>query len=458
MPGSEAPERDHGKNVSMRRWLLHPTRIVPAAFLCLVILGTILLLLPFARKGEGGAPFLTAFFTAVSTGCVTGLSVVDVATYWSPFGHVVLLVLMQIGGFGIMALASLLSLLTARRLGLSNRLTAQAETHAVGLGDLRGVLLRVAAFTVITEAVVTVLLTLRFWLSYDFGLGEALWRGFFQTVSGFNHTGYTLNSDNMVSYVADWWICVPMIFAMIAGSIGFPVIYELSQRKRPRQWSIHTKITVYGSAFLLLVGFLVMLTFEWSNPKTFGPLDLPTKILASMFQGTSPRTAGFNSVDFGQMNGETLLVTNWLMFIGGGSAGTSGGIKVTTFFLLAFVIWAEVRARRDVVIGKRRIAESTQRQALTVALLGVAVVAVGTVGLLALTDYPLDRVFFEAMSAFATTGLTTGITSSLGPAAQLLLVLLMFIGRVGTITTASALALSERPARYRYPEERPIVG
>ncbi len=442
----------------MRRWLQHPARLVPVAFLCLIAVGTVLLSLPIARRGPGGAPFLTALFTSVSTGCVTGLSVVDVATYWTPFGHVVLLVLMQIGGFGIMALATLLSFITARRLGLSGRLVAQAETHAVGLGNLRAVLVRVGVFALTVEVAVMVILTLRFWLAYDRPFGQALWYGLFHAVSGFNHTGYGLASDNMVGYVGDWWICVPLIFAVISGSIGFPVIYELSSRKRPRSWSVHTRITVYGSALLLLVGFLVMLTFEWTNPKTFGPLDFSTKILAALFQGTSPRTAGFNSVDFGQMNAETLLVTDWLMFIGGGSAGTSGGIKVTTFFLLLFVIWGEVRSERDVTIGKRRIAESTQRQALTVALLSVAVVAAGTLSLLAVTDFPLDRVFFEAMSAFATVGLTTGITSSLGPAAQMVLILLMFVGRVGIVTVASALALSERPARYRYPEERPIVG
>lgn len=442
----------------MRRWLQHPARLVPVAFLCLIAIGTVLLSLPIARRGPGGAPFLTALFTSVSTGCVTGLSVVDVATYWTPLGHVVLLALMQIGGFGIMALATLLSLITARRLGLSGRLVAQAETHAVGLGDLRGLLLRVAGFMLIVEAAVTVILTLRLWLGHDYPFGKAAWHGFFSAVSSLNNTGYTLMSDNTMSFVSDWWICLPMIIAIIAGSIGFPVIYELSARKRPKQWSVHTRITIYGTAVLLVIGFAAMLTFEWGNPKTLGALDTPAKFLAALFQGTTPRTAGFNSLDYGQMNSETLLVTDWLMFIGGGSAGTSGGIKVTTFFLLMFVIAAEVRRERDVVVGKRRIAESTQRQAVTVALLGVAVVATGTIALLALSDFPLERVFFEAMSAFATTGLSTGITSSLGPAAQLVLILLMFIGRVGIVTVASALALSERPARYRYPEERPIVG
>jgi Trk-type K+ transport system membrane component len=300
---------------------------------------------------------------------------------------------------------------------------------------------------------------LRFFLAYDYGLGKAAWFGLFHSVSAFNNDGVTLYSDGLVRFVSDWWVSLPITIAIIAGSIGFPVIYELTRRKfRTKQWSTHTRITIYGTAVLLGIGFLAMLILEWSNPKTFGPLDIPGKLLAAFFQGTTPRTAGLNTVDFSQMHPETLLITDWLMFIGGGSAGTSGGIKVTTFVLLAYVIWAEVRSERDVVAGRRRIAESTQRQALTVALLGVMFVATGTFALLMLTDEPLEKVFFEAMSAFSTTGLSLGITPTLGPTGQLVIIALMYIGRVGTITFASALALSERRTLYRYAEERPIVG
>lgn len=443
----------------MPRALQHPARIVPIAFLIAVAAGTLVLLLPVSRHGPGGATPLVALFTATSVVCVTGLSVVDTATYWSPFGHVVLLALMQVGGFGIMALASLLGLLTARRLGLRSQLIAQAETHTLALGDLRRVLVRVALWTVVVEAVAALALAARFWLGYDYPPGKAIWYGSFHAISGFNHTGYSLFSDNLVGFVGDWWINLPIVVAIVAGSIGFPVVYELtSGLRRPRAWSVHTRITVYGTATLLAVGFLVMLVFEWANPHTFGPLGASQKVVAALLQGTSPRTAGYNSVDFGQMNDETLAVTDALMFIGGGSAGTSGGIKVTTFFLLAAVIWAEVRGERDVVVGRRRIAETTHRQALTVALLGVAVVAAGTLALLALTTHPLDRVLFEAISAFATVGLTTGITPALPATAQLVLVILMYVGRVGTITVASALALNERHRQYRYPQERPIVG
>jgi potassium uptake TrkH family protein len=432
---------------------------VPIAFAIAVAVGTLLLMLPVCRAGPAGAPPLVALFTATSVVCVTGLAVVDTATYWSPFGQVVLLVLTQIGGFGIMALATLLGFLTVGRLGLHSQLIAQAETHSPGLGDLRRILVRVALWTLIVETAVALVLAARFHFGYGYPLGKAVWYGVFHSITAFNHTGYSLFSDNLVGFVGDWWINIPIVVAIVAGSIGFPVVYELTRELRqPRFWSVHTRITVYGTGFLLAVGFAVMLCFEWANPATFGPLGVSEKIVAALLQGASPRTAGYNSVDFGKMNDETLIVTDVLMFIGGGSAGTSGGIKVTTFFLLAFVIWAEVRGRREVTVGRRTIDESTHRQALTVALLGVAFVAAGTLALLALTEHPLDRVLFEATSAFATVGLTTGITPTLPPGAQLVVVMLMYVGRVGTVTVASALALSQRPRLYRYPKERPIVG
>jgi Trk-type K+ transport system membrane component len=202
-----------------------------------------------------------------------------------------------------------------------------------------------------------------------------------------------------------------------------------------------------------------MLTFEWSNPRTFGPLDVSDKVLAAFTQGSMPRSGGFASVDIGGMNSETLVVVIALMFIGGGSASTAGGIKLTTFLLLGYVIWAEVRGEQDVVIGRRRIADTVQRQALSVALLGVALVAAGTLAVVATSDpMPLEKILFEVTSAFGTVGLSTGITPGLPTAAHLILIVLMFVGRVGTIATATALALRNRPRLYRYPEERPIVG
>lgn len=437
----------------------HPSRIVPLAFLAAICLGTALLMLPGARAGDGSAPLMTALFTATSAVCVTGLIIVDTPVYWSTFGQWVILGLFQVGGFGIMSGATLLGLMAAGRLGLRTRLIAQAETHSLGLGDVTGVLKLVLLTTVCVEALTAGLLAWRLHHGYGEPVGTALWNGLFHSVSAFNNAGFSTYSDSLVRFVADPFVVVPVMVAIVLGGVGFPVLYELRQRPMAwSRWSIHTRITLLGTAVLIAGGTLMIALFEWNNPATGGPLDGSGKALAMLFHSVSARTAGFNTLDVGAMQSETLAVHYVLMFIGGGSAGTAGGIKLTTFFLLGFVVWAEVRGQRDTTAFNRRISHETQRQALTVVLLAVTVLAVATLTLLRLTALPLDVLMFEAISAFATVGLSTGITASLPGSAQGVLIVLMFVGRVGTITVATALALHSRPRPYRYPEERPIVG
>ena len=441
------------------RWLSRPSRLVPFAFLMTIVLGTALLLLPAASVGDGRTGLLTAAFTSVSAVCVTGLTTVDTATYWTPFGHAVILLLIQVGGFGIMTLATLLSLLLGGRLGLRASLVAQSETHTLNLGDIRQVVRRVAITMLAFETAIALTLATRLRVEYDDSWGEALWHGGFHSVSAFNNAGFALYSDNLMGFVDDAWIAFPICVAIIAGGLGFPVLFELRRRWRaPRGWSVHARITVFGTLALLVLGTTAFLAFEWTNPGTIGSLSPWGKAVAGLTGGVVPRTAGFNSVDYGQITPETMAVNYALMFIGGGSAGTAGGIKVTTFFLLGYVIWSEVRGEPDTQIAHRRIGHSTQRQALTIALLGIGVIAAGTMVILTVTDYTVDVVLFESISAFATVGLSTGITPDLPAVAQLTLMALMFVGRVGTVTVASALALKTRHRHYRLPEERPIVG
>jgi trk system potassium uptake protein TrkH len=436
----------------------NPVRVVPLAFLAAIMIGTVLLTLPAAREGPYRADPLTALFTATSAVCVTGLVVEDTPTYWTPFGQGVIMALFQFGGFGIMTAATLLTVLVARRLGLGDRLIAQVETRH-GIGDVRGVVLRIGATVVVCEGILTLILTDRLWTRYDYPFGDALWHGSFQAVSAFNNAGFSTYSDSLERFATDWVINIPMMITIIIGGMGFPVLFELLRRAgRPRTWSIHTRVTVLGSAALLVVGLAATLALEWTNPATLGPLGVADKALVSMFHSVTSRTTGFNTITTGELRPETWAFTDLLMFIGGGSAGTAGGIKVTTFFLLGFVIWSEIRGEREVVVGRRRVSSATVRQALTVALLGAGLVVFGTMSLLMLTDEPLDVVLFESVSAFATVGLSTGITGDLPAAGQLVVVILMFVGRVGTITVASALALRASRRRYRYPEERPIVG
>lgn len=456
MLGRHDPSRK--ENIA-RRLFSHPVRAVPIAFLLAILAGAALLMLPAARTSAEADFALTALFTSVSAICVTGLITVDTATYWTPFGQLVILGLIQVGGFGIMTLATLLALLVRKNIGLRGQLVAQTETHTVNLGDVRAVLLRVAKIMLAFEGATAVVLTARFWLAYNQSPATAFWHGAFHAVSSFNNAGFSLNSDNLIGLAEDPWIIVPICLAIIGGGLGFPVIIQLVRGEtRLRNWTVHLRLTIYGTLLLLAAGATLFAAFEWNRPETLGHLSFTGKLLGSFAGSVFPRTAGFNSIDYGAAAPETLLVTDILMFIGGGSAGTAGGIKITTFLVLGFAIWNEVRGRDQVTIAHRSISSSSQRQALSVALLGVAAVVSGTLLLLMFTDHSLEKVLFESISAFATVGMSTGITYGMPPAGQWVLMALMFTGRIGTVTVASALALAVRPRLYRLPEERPIIG
>ncbi|HET7782277.1 MAG TPA: potassium transporter TrkG [Arthrobacter sp.] len=451
--------KESKKDNFVRRLLTHPVRAVPVAFLLVIITGGALLMIPAARQDGGSAEFIDALFTSVSAVCVTGLITVDTATYWTPFGQGIILGLIQVGGFGIMTLATLLALLVRKSIGLRGQLVAQSETHTLNLGDVRAVLLRVAKIMLGFEAATALILTARFWIAYDQNPATALWHGLFHAISAFNNAGFSLFSDNLIGFAEDPWIIVPICLAVIAGGLGFPVLIQLTRAEvAPKNWTVHLRLTVYGTLLLLVAGFALFAAFEWNRSQTLGPLSLTGKILGSFAGSVFPRTAGFNSIDYGAAAPETLMVTNILMFIGGGSAGTAGGIKITTFLVLGFAIWNEVRGRDQVTIAHRSISSSSQRQALSVALLGIAAVVIGTMLLLMFTDYSLEKVLFESISAFATVGMSTGITYDLPPAAKWVLMALMFTGRIGTVAVASALALAARPRLFRLPEERPIIG
>lgn len=445
----------------MRSWLRrrHPAQLIVFAFAGAILVGTGLLLLPFATVEAGGASLTTALFTSTSAICVTGLIVVDTPTYWTHFGQVVILGLIQAGGLGIMTLASLLALLVARRLGLRSRLVAQAETAAPELQDVRRLVVGVVLLSLLFESLAALVLTLRFWLSYDFTFGSALYRGVFHAISAFNNAGFALWSDSLVQFVSDGWISVTVALAIVAGGLGFPVWLELRRRfHAPRSWTLHTKLTLAGTLFLVAFGFVLVLVFEWSNAQTTGELGVGGKLLASFFQGVTPRTAGFNTLDYAGVEPETLLVTDVLMFAGGGSASTAGGIKVTTLVLLFLMVWAEARGEPNVTAFGRRVPAHAQRQALAVTFIAMNAVVIATLALMADSGLGFQESLFEAISAFGTVGLSTGITASYDDVGRLILVALMFLGRTGPYTLAVALALRERRRLYRYPEERPIIG
>src|SRR6266508_4569917 len=335
------------------------------------------------------------------------LSIVDSGGYWTGFGQVVVAVLMQVGGFGIMTLATLLGVLVSRRLGLSSRLLAQSESQLLSLADLRGVLVRIAATTAVIELIAAAVIAVRLAVRYHLPAGRAAWHGVFHSISAFNNAGFALYPDNLMRFVADPWIALTIALAALLGGIGFPVLFELRREwRKPSGWSIHTKLTMLATGVLILIGVVGVLGFEWGNPGTLGRLNVGDKVQAAVFAAVSPRTAGFNTIDYARASPETLALTDALMFIGGGSAGTAGG----------------------------------------------------TFSLMALGDQTLDEVLFNTASAFGSAGMTIGVDPALSISEQLVLVAVMFIGRVGPVAAATAFALRSRRRLYRLPEERPIVG
>lgn len=436
-----------------------PARFVTVGFAVVIALGTLVLMLPISTKAPGGAPFITALFYSTSSVCVTGLGTVDLPNYFTHFGQATIMVLAQIGGFGVMTLTSFIALIVARRFGLRSRLLTQEESGTMALGDVRRVLKGIAVLSLVVETIVAAIIALRLAFAYDTPVGSAIWRGGFHSVTSFNNTGFALWSDSLIGFATDWWISLTVAGAIIIGGIGFPVILELNARRYHFwRWSLHTKLTLIVTAGLLTLGMVAFLAFEWSNPDTIGPLSFSHKLLASFFGSVTPRTAGFNTIDYGQANGETLLTTDMLMFVGGGSASTAGGIKVTTFALLALIVISEVRGNRHVHAFRRRIPAHAHRQALVITFLAINAVVLGTLALMATSDFQLYQTLFEAISAFGTVGLSTGITPHLDWFGQSVLIALMFLGRTGPQTLALALVLRERGKLYTYPEERPIIG
>jgi potassium uptake TrkH family protein len=437
----------------------NPAQLVVGAFVLLILVGAALLRLPFAV--DGGVPHpgtVDSLFWSTSAVTVTGLGSTDVAVF-SVFGELVLLALMQLGGFGIMTIGSVLAIVASRRIGLRQRMLAQAEIGAVDMGELRRLIGAIAKITLIVETATALVLFVRM-ATRDGGEGvtRSAYSAIFHSVAAFNNAGISLYSDNLSGFVNDPFVALPVSIAIITGGLGFPIMIELRRRLRPRQWTLHTKITLATTAVLLVVGPVMVLAFEWRNPGTLGPMNVWQKVHAAWFQGITPRTAGFNTVPIGEMREPTLTITSGLMFIGAGPASTAGGIKVTTFAVLGFAMWSEVRGDGDVNIFGRRLPPHVLRQALTVALLAVGVVFGTAIALTSLSGFSFTDTLFEATSAFGTVGLSTGITTQLSSVAHILLVFVMLAGRVGPVTFVAALTMREGRRAYRYAQERPIIG
>ena len=448
-----------------------PARFAITIFLALILVFTLLFSLPIATTTGKQAPLVDALFTAVSVICVTGLSTVDMATYWSPFGHVLIFVGVNIGGIGVLTLASILGLVISRKLGLRQKLLAAgdanplrirrgpvAESQAVRLGETGSLLVTVAISALVIEISIAILLFPRMLID-GVSVLDAAWQSIYLSAMAFTNTGFLPTAEGLTPYAGDVWFLTALMIGVFAGAIGFPVIYVLARNlRKPKRWSLHVKVTLLTFTLLLFLGAAAYFVLEFNNPRTFAGLDPGQRILQSLFISSMSRSGGFATIDMSQLDGSSLLVTDMLMFIGGGSASTAGGIKVTTLAILFLAAFAEARGNNEMEAYGRRIPPDVLRLAVSVVLWGATTVAAASILLLLITDAPLDFVLFDVISAFATCGLTTGFTQNSSDAAQYVLAATMFFGRIGTVTLAAALAASQRRQLFRRPEERPIVG
>lgn len=446
----------------LRLWLVetakrYPARLALGIFALLIAAVTSLLTLPIATNSDHPTPFVDALFTATSAVAVTGLVTLDTATHWSLFGQVVIAIGIFIGGIGVMTLASILAFAVSKHLGLTQRMLAAAETKE-SMGGLIPLLQAVIGTAVFSQLFLFTIFFPRF-LTLGESLPSAAWHGLFMAISVFNNAGFVAIPGGLAQHVNDWWMLTPIVIGTVLGAIGFPVMFDLYQHWRtPAKWSLHTKLTLSTYLIVITFGTMTIGILEWNNPLTFGELTTSSKMLNLMLAGVNAHSSGLSAVDSGAMQTQTSFVQDLLMMIGGGSASTAGGIKVSTFAVLVLAVVAEARGDSDIEAFGRRIPQSMVRLAISVTLIGTLMVGISTVLLLMLTDYSLDAVLFESISAFATVGLSTGITPTLPTAAKYVLVLLMFFGRTGTMTLAAALALRERRRVIRMPEERLLVG
>ncbi|WP_407358565.1 TrkH family potassium uptake protein [Microbacterium sp. LTA6] len=448
-----------------------PSRFAIIIFALLILVFTVLLSLPIASANRTVTPLADALFTAVSTICVTGLSTVDMATHWSPFGHVVVFVGVNIGALGVLTLASLMGMLISKRLGLRAKLMAAGDTNplrahggpvnesqTVRLGEVGQLLTTVALSTLIIEGVLAVLLYPAL-VAAGVDAVTALWEAPYFAAMAFTNTGFAPNAGGVAVFADDYLVLTLLMAGVFLGSVGFPVIYSLAKHVwHVKRWSLHTKLTLVTTILLFVLGAAVFLILEYNNPRTFGSMDAADTTFQAFFLSAMTRSGGFSVIDIADLNGSSQLVATMLMFVGGGSASTAGGIKVTTLAVLAIAVWSEAKGRQAVEVFGRRIPSDVQRVALSVVAWGATIVALSTIVISQITKADLSHVLFDVVSAFATVGLSSGLTAELPDSGAYVLAATIFMGRVGTVTLAAAVAATSRSQLYSLPVERPIVG
>lgn len=462
--GSPVPHLPKPQKASSAEW------VITKSFFFLILAGALVLMLPVSHPGWEWMNPVAALFTATSAACVTGLTVADPGTAFNLFGQLVILLLIQIGGLGLMTLATFLLLVLSKKVSVSDESVSVMSLGMSGVASLKRVLQKTFVFTFLFESAGAAILAWRFFAFHGMPYGQAVYMGIFHSVSSFCNAGFALFPDNLIGFREDPWIVLTLAGLLISGGLGFIVWHELTEIKFWRiktlrgRISLHSRLVLLSTAILIVFGFLGFLLMEWHN--TLAPLSIPHRLAAAFFSGVTPRTAGFNVVDMGQVEPQTLFMTIVLMFIGAAPCSTAGGVKVTTIVVMVLTLITMIRGRRDVSFANRTIPASAVREGLAIFLLAVVQVSV-VFGILLMTEDlnrtvgrfgAPDALLFETVSAFGTVGLSTGITPSLTAWGQLTLVAMMFLGRLGPVTLASIIGRKAVQQRIRYPEEYVLLG
>jgi trk system potassium uptake protein len=437
-----------------------PTRtslLLTAGFLAMILVGSILLTLPVANRFGVATPPLTALFTATSAVCVTGLVVVDTRDYWSPFGQAVILVLIQLGGLGFLTSSTILLMFIKRRLSLRERVWLKESQGVVPLGGVLALVRQVTVVTLSLQAAGAIVLSLRF--AGEFPLDWALWIGLFHAVSAFNNAGFDLMGgfQSLTAYREDPVVVLTVATLVLFGAVSFVVLAEVATERNFRRLLMDTKLVLVTMGAILAIGTVSLLLIEFDNPDTLGPMGWPARLMNAFFMTTS-RTSGFSTISVGTMMEGSLLLLIAMMYIGGSAGSLAGGIKVNTFAALTAAVLAAMRGRAEVTAFGRQIPNEQMSRALTVALIGLMVIFLLTLLLTFTEEFDFLRVLFEATSAFGIVGLSTGITPDLSSAGKLMLIVTMYLGRIGPLTLALALAQREQPSPYKFPEGRIRIG
>ena len=437
---------------------LEPATILFSGFLGLILLGTGLLMIPAATSDRHHLSFIDALFEATSAVCVTGLAVVDTGTTFTLFGQIILLVLIQVGGWGFMTIGILMFIILGKKIGLQQRLILKESLNTFSLQGVIALVRRVVLITLAVEAIGALVLAIRW--SQEMSWGKAIYYGIFHSISAFNNAGFGLEPDNLSKWVGDPTVNIVITLLFIIGGTGFFVIADILEKRSIRKFSLHTKIVLVSTILLNVVSTIVIFALEYHNADTLGKLGMGDKWWAAYFQGVVPRTAGFNTLDIGELTLSSKVYMMGLMFIGAAPGSTGGGIKITTFVLLLLALWVVLTNKEDINVFQRRIPKSLIYRAFSIATSAMIFVFV-IFFLLTITEKGIDMstLLFETISASGTVGLSANFTGDLSPAGRILITIMMFIGRVGPLTIGYVLAIrSNKQSKIRYAEEKILIG